>query len=927
MPTNPVALRPLLGRDDECGFLADLIATVENGSGRSVVLYGDAGMGKTRLLEHAVALAPDLHTVWITGVEAERELGFAGLHRLLRPLLERRFELPRPQRDALGAAFGLDSSAAAPDRFMVGLACLTLLTDAASERGLVVVIDDAQWIDEESLAALAFVGRRLSADRLALLFGFRDDHAPQGALGGLPAMPVGGLHDDAALELLSTQVGAKVDAELARRIVDETRGCPLALLELAAELTDDQLRGGRPVSEPLPIGRRLEDHFLRQVRSLDEACQVFLLVAAAETSGDASLVRRVAATLGYDGSAEDAAVTSGLVAIDRGIAFRHPLIRSAIYGGAPAELRRRVHTAIAAQIDRGIDPDRHVQHLAAAARGADERLADELEAAARRAGRRGGHSTESGFLVQSAQLTSDPQRRSARLLGAATAAHEAGRLHRVEALLDQARPLLTDPLVSAEAARLDALGAQRHELRDVPSMLLAAARAFVPLDRGRARATLLDALHAALITQHFTTGTSLTEIAHVALANPSEGRGPPPLTDLLLDAVAGLVGSGYPAAAPLLRQAAVALGSDPVRPSSSDSYVGVTITNELWDDVSQALWCQRVEDSARDRGALTALAAVLNALGRYESRAGQFSKAEGHYDEAVVIEAAIGGHPEVIELFKCDLYAWRGQEAETVRAASALMQVARAVGGANLEQIGQVALATLALSKGRYPDAIDAVRPIVDADAPGFACQVLSIGVEAGLRTGDESIAAECLRRLEERAPAAGTPWGLGQLAQARALCATDADEAEHRYREAISLLASASIAPDLAHAHLLYGEWLRRENRRKDARTELRTAHDQYLRMGAEGFARRARIELSATGEKVRGRSVKTPSRLTSQEAQVARLAATGDTNAEIAARLFISASTVDYHLRKVFRKLEISSRRQLANLELHGPWAAEDD
>jgi DNA-binding CsgD family transcriptional regulator len=925
---DPGAARRPLGRDAECALLEDLIASANDGFGGAVVLYGDAGMGKTRLLEHAVTLEPDIPAMWIAGVEAERELGFAGLHRLLRPLLERRSELPGPQRDALGAAFGLDSSTP-PDRFMVGLACLTLLADAASDRGLICVIDDAQWIDDESSAALAFVARRVSVDRLALLFGVRDTDAPSGTLGGLPALLVGGLPDDAALELLSTQVGVEVDAELARRIVGETSGCPLALLELVSELTDEQLRGGRTVSGPLPIGRRLEDHFLRQVRSLGASCQVFLLVAAAETSGDASLVRRTAAALGSDESAVDAATSSGLISIagDRGVAFRHPLIRSAIYGGSSAELRRRVHTTIAAHIDRRVDPDRRVQHLAAAALGPDEELADELEAAARRSEERGGHSAASRLFLQSAELTPDPQRRSTRLLRAATAALEAGLSHRVEALLGQARPHLTDPVLVAEATRLDALRPRRNEARAVPAKLVAAAQGFAPVLRGRARETLLDALQAALIAQHFTTGTSLAEVAQLALANPCEAPDPPRMRDLLLDAVAVLVGSGYPVAAPLLRQAAVALRDDPESPSTPDVYVGVTVTNELWDDETQARWCQRVEDDARARGALVPLQSVLNAAARYETRAGRFSKAEGHFDEAIVIEAAIGGRPEVIELFKCELYAWRGQEAETIRAATALTQIAHAAGAANFEQIAQVALARLALSQGRYVDAIDAIHPIVDTDALGFACQVFAIGVEAGLRAGDETVAYQCLRGLEERAPAAGSSWGLGQLAWARALCAPGADDAERLYRESIALLTTTTIATDLAHAHLLYGEWLRRENRRQDARPELRTAHDQFARMGAERFARRARIELAATGEKVRRRSVETRSQLTPQEANVARLAATGATNSEIAARLFISASTVDYHLRKVFRKLDISSRHQLATVSFQGPWAADDD
>lgn len=918
---HSVTVRPILGRDDERSILEDLVSTAREGIGRSLVLYGDAGMGKTRLLEHAVALASGTPALWITGVEAERELGFAGLHRLLRPLLVNRSALPEPQRDALGAAFGIDASAPA-EPFMVALACLTLLTEAAEERGLVCVIDDAHWVDEESLSALAFVARRLAADRLAILFAVRAIDAPAGPLEGLHTMPVDGLGADAASQLLTMQVDVDIEPELARRIVGETGGCPLALLELTSELTDDELRGGRTGSGPLPVGRRLEEHFLRQVRALDDTVQALLLVAAADSSGDAGLVRAAATDLGADGAAEDAAAASGLMAItsDRGVAFRHPLIRSAIYNGAPAELRRSVHTALAAHIDRNVDPDRRVRHLAEAARGLDDAVAQELEDAALRARQRGSYTTEAGFLQQSGQLTSDPRQRSVRLLSAASAEYEAGRLARVDMLLQQVRPRLSDPLLVAEATRLEAFGARRRNLQGAPQMLLAAARAFIPVDLGRARSTLLDALHAALITQQHMTGTSLGEIASVVLANPCDDPHQPSMTDLQLDAIAVLVTSGHRVAAPLLKRATEVLRHSPTAPSFTDAYVGFTITNELWDDSTQSLWCEQVYDSARQRGVLGPLRSVIAAMARYEIRAGRFSSAEGHFDEAAVIEAASGGMPEVTEQLKCDLYAWRGQEAETVAAATTLTQLGHAVGAANFEHVAQVAVARLALGQGRYADVIGAIRPIVDADAPGFACQVLAMGVEAGLRADDGGIANECLRRLEERAPAAATPWGLGQLAWARALFARNADEANSAYLEAIALLETTSIATDLAHAHLLYGEWLRRENRRHDARTELRTAHELFSRMGADGFARRARIELAATGEKARRRSVETQSQLTPQEANVARLAAAGATNPEIGTRLFISASTVDYHLRKVYRKLDISSRRELAHVKLPG-------
>jgi DNA-binding CsgD family transcriptional regulator/tetratricopeptide (TPR) repeat protein len=917
----PRATSALLDRAAERQVIEDLVSAVEGGLGRAMVLHGDAGMGKTRLLEHAVDFAPNLRSVWISGVEAERDLGFAALHRLLRPFLTRRSQLPGPQRDALGSAFGLQTDMPA-DRFMVGLACLTLLADVATEQRLICVIDDAQWIDKESLAVLAFVARRLSADGMGLFFGVRDSKSAPEELGGLLTIPVAGLPGDAALELLSTKTSADVDAELARRIMAETSGCPLALIELASELTEEQLRGGLTVSDPLPIGQRLEEHFLRQVRSLDETAQLFLLVAAAETSGDASLVRRVAGELGSDRSAEGVAVASGLVKTDRGIVFRHPLIRSAIYGGARVDVRKDVHGALAANIDPTANPDRRAHHLAAAADGPDEDLAKELEQAANQAAQRGGYSAESAFLLHAAQLTPDPQRHLERRLSAAAAALSAGLPHRAKSLLDQTRPKLKDPLLRAEAMRLEGHASFHIDLPStVPTRFLAAARAFAPLDRGRARETLLETLDFALVAQDFLVDTSLTEITEVVLATPNKGPHKSTLADLLLDAMATLLGSGYAAAVPLLRQVADYLRSDSLAPTdgSSRPNLGVTVTNELWDYETEEIWVRRLENNAREKGALLTLRAALLALAWWESRAGRLDIAEAHYDEVVEVDSAMGFRglrAETMRWLKCDLYAWRGREVETIQTATALAKAAEAMGVSNFAQIAQRALATLAVSAGRYSDALEAVRPSIETKAPGFVNRAFVIGVEAGIRAEDRDMAEHCMSQLEERATVARTPWALGQLARCRALCSAG-DEAERFYLEAVTHLKQTSVATDLFHTNLLYGEWLRRANRRQDARTELRIAFEAFSAMGAEGFAKRAQVELEATGETVRRRSVETQSDMTPQEAQVARLAAEGATNAEIAAKLFISANTVDYHLRKVFRKLGISSRRQLASTQ----------
>jgi DNA-binding CsgD family transcriptional regulator len=454
-----------------------------------------------------------------------------------------------------------------------------------------------------------------------------------------------------------------------------------------------------------------------------------------------------------------------------------------------------------------------------------------------------------------------------------------------------------------------------------PALLLAAARAFVPIDRRRARETLLEALDLALVAQHFLADTSLSEVTEMVLATPNENPNESTLPDVLLDAIGALLGSGYATAVPLLRRVAGFLRSDSMAPTdgSTRPNLGVTVASELWDDETEEIWVRRVEYGAREKGALLTLRAALLALAWIESRAGRFAIAEAHYDEVVEVDSAMGFRglrAETMRWLKCDLHAWRGQEVETIQTATALAKAAETMGVSNFAQISQRALATLALSSGRYSDALEAVRPIIETGALGHVNRAFVIGVEAGIRAEDRDMAEHCMAQLEERATVAGTPWALGQLARCRALCSTG-DQAERFYLEAMAHLNTTSVATDLFHTRLLYGEWLRRANRRQDARTELKTAFEAFSAMGAEGFAKRAQIELEATGERVRRRSVETQSDITPQEAQVARLAAEGATNAEIAAKLFISANTVDYHLRKVFRKLGISSRRQLPSTQ----------
>jgi DNA-binding CsgD family transcriptional regulator/tetratricopeptide (TPR) repeat protein len=904
----------LLDRTVERAALDDLIRAVQDGSSRTCVLIGDAGMGKTRLLQYAAESASEAHVAWISGFEAEAELGYAALHRLLRPL-ERHIErLPTPQRAALDTAFGLEGSAL-PDRFRVGLAALSVLADVASEGHLLCIIDDAQWVDRESLAALSFVARRLHADHIGLLFGVRDVDAVGGLLDGLPTLPIGGLPPDAALELLAASVDFVVDPDTGRRIVAETNGCPLALRELATALTQEQLRGGRPFDAALPIGRQLEEHFQRQVRALERGAQLFLLVAATESAGDPTLVRRAAAELGAGPLAEDAAVDSGLLSIDREIAFRHSLVRTAIYGGAPKAMRRRVHEQLAALIAPS-DPDRRLLHLAAAAHGPDEALAAELEAAGARAARRGGYAAEASVVLEAANLSPSSDQRARRLLRAATAALDAGLPHRAKAVLEQARADLHDPLQTAEAIRLEGrLSAPLSRPSAAPKRLYEAAKMLLPLDRGLARVAFLEALEASVVAQHLTVGVTPAEIAAAALAtNGPAARDT--TADLVLEATAHLFLSDFDEAIALLQRAVPSLRAGSVGREEPMRWFNLilSLANESCDDATYNAWIDTLEQRARADGALIALQEVLLGRAGSDMRAGRFRAAELAYDESIEVTRIIGGFPEFYQQLKADLYAWRGQEQEARAAAKRLRELALAAGTAAAATFADIAVGTLELGIGRYEDALTAVEPAVEHNMPGWTCLALPIAIEGAARSGRTEVARRHVDALAARAIPSGTDWALGQLARCRAL--VDDVQAEKHHREAIERLARTAMTVQLAQARLAYGEWLRREHRRVEARAELRAAHDMFSTMGAEAFAGRARAELLATGERVQRRGVHARQELTAQEARAARLAADGATNAEIAAQMFISANTVDYHLRKVYRKLDVSSRRELSRV-----------
>jgi DNA-binding CsgD family transcriptional regulator len=909
----------LVDRVRERTAIDDLLEAVRHGLSGILVLRGEAGIGKTALLESAISSAHDFRVVRALGIESEMELGFAGLHQLVVSFLSRLERLPTPQYQALASAFGRIAGGP-PDRFQVGLATLTLLADAASEEPLLCVVDDTQWLDLESADVLAFVARRLYADRIAFLFAVRDSTDRRVPLAGLPELRITGLTNADAHELVASVATGPVDSQVSQRIISETQGNPLAILELTAELTPRQLSNTSPLPNPLPIGSRLQQRFVRQLKGVPAATQTLLLLAAAEPSGDAVVLWRAAKALGLDRQAVAPAEANRLLVVGPHVAFRHPLIRSAVYYSAPAAERRRMHEVLAAATDPTIDPDRHAWHRAAAAVEPDEEVAAELAHCGQRAQRRRSYSSAASLLSRAAELTPDPGMRAQRLLAAAEGALMAGAPDRAQALLDEAIPELKDPLQRAVARSLD--GGVRLALGQggqTPSILLEAARSMRPFDIRLARQTLLGALEGAVYIHPATTGPVLREIAREAMALPRPRQTPARPVDFLLDGYAALVTIGYPGGTPLLSQAIRSMTNGELDATDGVRWLGLVslAAQSLFDDAAVHTVASRWVRLAREHAALTILPIALSYLGGAELAAGRLKECEALSEQSLEISAATGnpGMLGAATQGNACLLAWRGNEVEARQRAAAHLEYALERGQTGIVHFARYALLVLELGLGRYQAALENALPIFQDDPPAAGSWVLPNLIEAARRSGHEYVARHALNRLSERAKASGTSLALGFLARSRALLAPDA-EAESLYQESIDHLGRSSAKPELARSHLLFGEWLRRQGRRRDAREQLRTAHDLFASMGIEAFAERARGELLATGERARKRTVDTNDQLTPQERQIARLVRDGARNQEIAAQLFISTSTVQYHLVKVFRKLGVTSRTQLARI-----------
>jgi DNA-binding CsgD family transcriptional regulator len=916
----------LRGRRRECDVLDQLLDAVRAGKSRALVVRGEPGVGKTALLDYLAEHALGCRVVRAAAVQAEMELAYAGVHQLLTPMLDRLQRLPARQRAALRTAFGLGPESA-PDRFLVGLATLSLLADAAEEHPLLCLVDDAQWLDRASAQVLGFVARRLVAESVGLVFTAR---VPSDELAPLPELVVEGLQQADAHALLDAVLPGPLDAQVRDQVVAETRGNPLALLELPRGLTPAELAGGFALPDALPLPGRIKESFQRRLDALPADTERLLQLAAAEPVGDPVRVWRAAERLGIATEAATPAAEAGLLEVGARVRFRNPLVRSAAYRSASLQQRQDLHRALAQVTDPKTDPDRRAWHRAHATPGPNEDVAAELERSTGRAQARGGLAAAAAFLERAALLTPDPARRARRLLAAARAKRATGALDAALGLLaavEGGDPL--DALSAAEVEHLRGLIAlvQRRP-SDAARLLLSAARRLEPLDAGLARDTHLDALWAAMWAGDLSHPGGMRAAAELARAAPP-GPDPPRAVDVLLDAIALRLTEGYAAAAPLLTRAltlslALDVADDEASRWLAGGRAGALVALELWDAESWHALAAVQEQAARDTGALAHLQYALNFLAAAHLFAGEVTTAARLIEEDRLIAEVTGNPP--VGYAAMALAAWQGQEASASELIEATSRAAAARGLGRLVGFADYASSVLDNGLGRHDVARDAAWRAFERDELGYGPYVVPELAEAASRTGDEALVRAALAWLSERTRLAPSEWALGIQARVRALL-SEGEVAERHYRESIAHLGRTRVRVQLARGHLLYGEWLRRQRRRLDAREQLRTAYAMLDAMGIEAFAERARRELRATGATARKRTVETREELTAQEAVIARLAREGLSNPEIGSRLFISARTVQSHLGKVFAKLAISSRGQLEQVLASDPATAKPE
>jgi DNA-binding CsgD family transcriptional regulator len=905
------AQRPLLDRSSERDSIDQLLELVRRGFSGVLVLRGGHGVGKTTMASYAVDAASGFLVSAFTAVETEITLQYGGVHELLIPFLPLIGDLPAPQRQALRVAFGMEAGPQ-PDRFLVGLACLTLLARAAADEPVLCAVDDAEWMDPESALVLGFVARRLYADRVAMILTVNDENDPT-AFAQLPTLDVGGLPDDAAADLLRSIAGVPLEAAVIDRVVAGTDRNPLAIVEVGNDFTPEELAAWAYLPGPVPTGRKLQQRYLRRVHQLPKDAQEFVLLAAADISGDRSRVRQAASGAGIDpDTAEPEAEAAELIeASGNVLRFRHPLIRSAVYHGASAAARRQAHHLLCPVSGRDRDADEQVWHRAAAAAAPDEQLAADLAAAAQRARDRGALSTAAALLRRSVALTPGQDARARREVALARAELETGRPSTAQHVADDVLPRLPEGTARGHAQVVvgEALLAQGHVVE--AAEVLASAAAALAADPSASADALLTALSAAM----WAGPAEISSVARLPVPSP---RTVPGVTDLLLAGYQARFTQSYQAAANPLRAAMQALRADDLEPVPGLKWfkLGTVAAGSLWDDEALIDITNRWAQAARRLGALGELPVALNFRAFAHWLICGLDHAADQWDEMREIMAA-SQNPGLVGidsrslglLLVCD-----GDTAEARAAGQAQVRESTARGQRAVANIGRSIVTIADLRGGQYEAAVGSCLPVIRDDHPFTAEWMLPELIEAAVRSDQQQVARTAFATLADRTSAAGTPWALGIRARCQALL-DEGSQAEAAYLEAISQLERSRAAVDLARAHLLYGEWLRRSRRRRDARTQLRAANDMFHAMGAGVFAAQAGAELRATGERARKRTPGTERNLTPQEARIAGLAAGGATNGEIAEQLFLSPSTVDYHLGKVFRKLGVRSRTELAH------------
>jgi DNA-binding CsgD family transcriptional regulator len=908
--------RQLRGRGEQLRTLGSLCERVNAGQSAALVIRGEPGVGKSALLRSvAERVAGTFRIAEVAGVESEMELAYAGLHQLCLPLLNWLDAVPKPQQLALRIAFGL-AEGNAPDRFLVGLATLSLLAEVAEERPLMCLVDDAQWLDDASAEVLGFAARRLSAESVALLFVIRERHdqTDRGRFAGVPVMPVGGVSGEDARALLATVVPGILDQRVCDRLVAETGGNPLALLELPRGMSSAELAAGLGLPSVGGVTARLHSHYLRRIRRLPESTQRLMLLAASDAIGDATTLWRAAATLGIGPDALAPAAGDDLFEVGAQVRFHHPLVRSALYYSASEEERRVAHGALAKATDPVTDPDRRAWHLAHATPGPNDDVAEELELSAGRAQSRGGFAAAAALMERSANLTRQSTKRVERRLSAVQFQLRAGAFDAAMGLLAVVESEGSDEHTRARVELLRAeVASASNTGGNAPLLLLRAAQRMEPQDAFLARRTYLDAWGAAMFAGHLAKpGGDLLEVSRVARAAPRPNVPMRPFGQIL-EGLLVLVTESPVEAEPMLRGALRALlASDlPDENWLHQGALGATAAAAMWDVESWSAVSGRQAELARNLGALAVLPTPLSGLALIATWRGDLQAAAALAAEHDAVTEAIG--TRIVRYGAMLLSAYQGRAAETSTLVAATIEDSVGRGEGLGVDMARWTSAIMHNSVGQYSAAMAEASP-ASKDVPGLLIStwMLPERIEAAVRCGEPDTAAAAMEELDSAAITDASGWGSGLAARSRALL-SDGQVAEGWYREAIAQLSRTQVRVELARAHLVFGEWLRRDSRRRDARAHLRIAHDMFDSMSADGFAERARRELLATGEHVRARGVDTPLELTPQEEQIARLARDGRSNAEVAAELYISARTVEWHLRKVFTKLGISSRHEL--------------